>query len=171
MQKLTLSKTQQTLLTTITHASTSPQRLVLRAGIILAYASTPNQRIVERDMHIDRNTIYLWLTRWQDAASELDRLELEYLAGHLSEPIYQRSLAGIFDDAPRPGHPATITEEQKRQIITLASEKPETAGVPITHWTCDTLRVAVIAKGIIPTISRSHIGRFLKAGRTQTASK
>ena len=168
MQKITLSKTQQTLLTTTTHASTSPQRLVLRAGIILAYAEAPNQLAIARDMGIDRNTVYLWLTRWQDTMAELNRLEIEFATQRLSETIYRRALSLILGDAPRPGHHATFTEEQKRQIIALASETPEQAGVPITHWTHVTLRNAVIDKGIVPTISRAHVGRFLKQSHAQT---
>jgi hypothetical protein len=119
----------------------------------------------------ERQTIYRWIGRWQDSVAELDLLETEYGAHRLSEPAYRRALAAILDDAPRPGHPTTFTEQQKQQIIAVAAEKPEKAGIPITHWTCDTLREAVITKGIVPTISRSHIGHFLKYSHTPTSSQ
>lgn len=169
MKKITLTNTQQILLANITRNTTSPQRLVRRAGIILASEQTPDQTAVARTMKINRNTVSLWLNRWQESGAELDRLEAEYVGGLLSKPMYQRALADILTDAQRPGTPPTITEAQKADILALAAEKPVEAGVPITHWTVDTLRAAIIAKGIIAAISRAHTGRFLKQSHTQTS--
>jgi transposase len=103
--------------------------------------------------------------------SELNQLEKEHSAGTLTKSRYRRELAEMLTDAPRPGHPTTITEEQKAQIIALATEKPEKVGVPITHWTGETVKEAAIAKGIVPTISRAHVSRFLKGRPAPTASK
>jgi putative transposase len=166
MNKITITKTQQTLLSTITNASTSPQHLVHRANIILVGSAIGNQFVTARQTVSARDTVHKWLLRWQSAYDELEQLETEYAAGRLSEFKYTRALTAILDDAPRPGHPPTFSEEQKQRIIALASEKPEKEGVPIDAWTHSTLQRAAIDKGIVPTISVAHVGRFLKEGHT-----
>lgn len=164
MQKITLTKTQHTLLTNIIHQKTSPQQLVFRAKIILAYVEIDAKQAVADQQQITRDTVYRWIKRWQSVTEELSRLEATYTAGQLSESLYQRALAALLHDAPRPGHPTTFTEDEKQKIIALASEKPETVGVPITHWTHKLLRDTIIARGIVPTISSAQVGRFLKQG-------
>lgn len=159
---------QQRLLSKVTRGSTSPQRLVLRAGIVLAGSGTNNQTAIAKDAEINRETVHHWLVRWQNATAELDRLETNYTNRQLSEELYQRSLTAILADAPRPGAPATFTEEDKQKIIALAAEEPEKANVPITHWTHTLLAKAVVDTGIVQRISSSRVGVFLKESRITT---
>jgi transposase len=168
-EDLKLTQTQTKLLTELVQASTSPQRLVLRAGLLLDYATSADKSVVGKKHAVGRDTVRRWCQRWQRFAGELERLETDHLAGNLSERQYRRELAVLLGDAPRPGHPVTISEGQKAQIIALATDKPENAGVPITHWTGETLKDAVIARGIVPTISRAHVSRFLKESHAPTA--
>jgi putative transposase len=171
MKKLQLTQTQTRLLTELVKASTSPQRIVLRAELLLDCADSGNKTVVAEKHGVGRDTVRRWCERWESFASEIDELEREHEAGQIKESRYRRELAEILADAPRSGHPPTISEEQKAQIIALASEKPEKAGVPITHWSGETLKEAVIAKGILPSISRAHVSLFLKGGPTSTASE
>jgi len=171
MEKITLTQTQTKLLKELVQASTSPQGIVLRAGLLLDYASSGNKTEVATKHRVGRDTVRRWSQRWQSLTSELNQLEKEHSAGTLTQSRYRRELAEMLADAPRPGHPTTISEEQKAQIIALATEKPEKADVPITHWTGETLKEAAIAKGIVPTISRAHVSRFLKGSSASTASK
>ena len=53
MEKLTLSATQTKLLTDCVRASTSPQRLVQRAGMILDYAKLDNKSSVATNTLLD----------------------------------------------------------------------------------------------------------------------
>lgn len=161
-QKLPLTRTQSKLLSDIRDARTSPQRLVFRACLLLDYAATSNVSAVATKYATTREAVQRWRDRWQEAADDLASLEDGYQAGTITLHRYRRELERLLADVSRPGHPATITEDQKAQILALAAEEPETAGVPLTHWTCTTLQAAVIAKGIVPTISRSRIGAFLK---------
>jgi putative transposase len=85
--------------------------------------------------------------------------------------MYRRELETILADAERPGAPATFTEEQKQQIIAVATRKPEDEGVPVTHWSHELLAQTAVDKGIVKTISPAQIGRFLKEGRITTAPK
>jgi putative transposase len=74
----------------------------------------------------------------------------------------------MFADAPRPGAPATFTEEDKQNILALAAEEPEKADVPVTHWTHILLAKAVVDRGIVPAISSSRVGIFLKESHIAT---
>ncbi|MBA2392834.1 MAG: helix-turn-helix domain-containing protein [Ktedonobacteraceae bacterium] len=171
MEKLLLTKTQTKLLLDGVHASTSPQRLVERAGILLDAAQSGNKLKVATKYSVGRDTVRRWCQRWQSYQAELDRLETEHQAGTLSDTMYRREIETILADAPRPGAPATFTEEQKQQILAVATRKPEDEGVPITHWSHGLLAQTVVDKGIVKAISPAQIGRFLKECGITTTSK
>jgi putative transposase len=171
MKKLTLTPTQTKLLTNLAHARTSPQCLVLRSGLILDSAESGNKSSIATKHSVGRDTVRRWCQRWQRSQAELDRLEAENQAGTLSDTMYRREIETILADAERPGAPATFTEEQKRQIIALATRKPEDEGVPVTHWSHELLAQTVVDKGIVKTISAAQIGRFLKERGITAAPK
>jgi transposase len=85
--------------------------------------------------------------------------------------MYCREIEAALADAPRPGAPTTFSEEQKKQILTIASEKPKKEGVPINRWTHSILAEHVRKKGIVPNISPAHLGRFFKEGQPQASSE
>jgi hypothetical protein len=58
-QTFTLTTKQTQCLTDITRASTSPQRLVQRASMILGYARSGNQSAVAKAVRVDRDTVRL----------------------------------------------------------------------------------------------------------------
>lgn len=157
-QTLTLTTKQTQCLTDITRASTSPQRLVQRANMILGYARSGNQSAVAKAVRVDRDTVRLWLSRWRSVQADLERLETE----QLSTCLYRRKIECLLSDAPRPGAPPTFSEAQKQQIIALASQTPEQAGVPVTNWSHGLLAQTVTTKGIAQSISPAQVGRFLK---------
>ena len=171
MQRIFLTEIQKKLLTQIVHANTTPQRFVLRCGIILDYAAQYNQSVIARKRGIDRNTVHHWLIRWEKARASLDKMEESYNAGSLNQYTYSRAITSALADAPRPGAPVTFTQEQKQQIRALASEKPEKTGAPVTHWTHKILAKFVRDKGIVTTISSAHLGRFLKEGDITTTQE
>ena len=41
-------------------------------------------------------------------------------------------------------------------------QKPELLGLPISHWTAETLRNKAIEMGIVDTISERQVGRYLE---------
>jgi putative transposase len=170
-KKLTLTPTQTKLVTNLVHASTSPQCIVLRGGLILDYAELGNKSWVATKYGVGRDTVRLWCQRWQNSQTELDRLETEYQAGALSETKYRREIETLLADAKRPGAPATFTEAEIQQIIAIAARKPEDEGIPVTHWSHEILAQTVIDKGIVKTISAAQIGRFLKERPTQASSQ
>jgi putative transposase len=105
-----------------------------------------------------------WLSRWHSVQADLERLETACQAKQLSASMYRREIEHLLCDVPRPGAPPTFSEAQKQQIIALASQTPEQAGVPVSHWRNAILAQTVTTKGIAPSISPAQIGRFLKGG-------
>lgn len=172
MNQLTLTQTQQILLTSITRRATSLQRTASRARLVLSVADTQNQRASGAANNVGRDTVGRWANRWRSSHDQLNELEANYQTGRLLLGDYRtRIVRDILSDAPRSGAPPIITEAQKQQILALAAEEPTKVGVPVTHWSHDLLARTAVDKGIIATISSTHIGRFLKAGHAQTASQ
>ena len=79
------------------------------------------------------------------------------------------AIAEVLSDWPRAGCGGTFTAEQIAQILAVACEPPENSGRPVTHWTPRELADEVIQRGIVPSISVRHVGRFLKDSRVEAA--
>lgn len=171
MKKLTLTPKQTKLVTSLVHAKTSPQCIVLRASLILDYAESGSKSSVATKHSVGRDTVRRWCQRWLGFQEELDRLETENQAGTLSDTLYRREIEKILADTQRPGAPVTFTEAQKQQIIAVATRKPEDEGVPVTHWSHEILAQTAVDKGIVKTISPAQIGRFLKERRASASSE
>ena len=149
--KVVLCEDEHQELLTLIRAHKTPQHLSFRAQIILRLAASHDTSEVAKHFETTRLTVRRWRQHWlgRPHASAKERLQ----------------------DAPRPGTPGTFSAEQWCQIMALACEPPEASGRPISHWTPRELADEAIKRGIVETISERHVGRFLKAGRAQTASK
>jgi len=55
--------------------------------------------------------------------------------------------------------------------VALACEGPEHWQRPISHWTPRELADEAIKRGMVPSLSPRHVGRFLKSGGVEAASK
>jgi hypothetical protein len=55
--------------------------------------------------------------------------------------------------------------------MALACEAPADSERPISHWTPREVAAEAIKRGIVETISERHVGRFLKARRSQAPSE
>ena len=67
--------------------------------------------------------------------------------------------------------PTEVPAEQLAALVALACQDPKELGLPVTHWTPRELAAEAIKRGIVEAISERHVGRFLKSGRSQTASE
>ena len=56
-------------------------------------------------------------------------------------------------------------------ILALACEPPEKSGRPITHWTAKELADEAIKRGIVPSISVTQVGRYLREAALQPHKK
>jgi len=146
-----LSDAERQELLDLIRAHKTPQHYSFRAHILLLLADGHTAPEVARRLGTSRRTVRLWRRHW------------------LTCP--ERPAAERLQDAPRPGAPATFSAEQWCQIMALACEPPEHSERPISHWTPRELAAEAIKRGIVETISERHVGRFLKAGRSQTTSE
>ena len=92
--------------------STSPQRLVRRAKIILAAAAGASNTKITQELHLDQETVRLWRDRWRTAESRLQAIEDSGKPKLLSQAI-----EALLTDKQRPGAPTTFTFEQFMQIM------------------------------------------------------
>ena len=92
-------------------AHNTPQKMVLRASIILGAAEGKGNSSIAKDIHTSRPTVILWKGRFLE----------ERIKG--------------LEDIPRPGRPSLIKEEKVQEIVATTLSKPENA----THWSTRTL--------------------------------
>ena len=117
------------------------QQIALRARIVLAAAEGRNKAQVARQLDVSIDMVRLWRGRW------------------LTLPAAER-----LRDAPRPGAPRRITDEQVCQIVQLACDAPEQSGRPISQWTSREIAEEIKDRGIVDEISGRHAARLLKRG-------
>jgi putative transposase len=164
--KVVITERQQDVLQGMVWSRSCPQGLAHRAEIILlAFAGCKNEVIAER-LGCERHGVGIWRRRWQRAFARLVVIECVEKPAALREAI-----EGVLGDLPRAGCGGTFTAEQIAQILAVACEPPENSGRPVTHWTPRELADEVIRRGIVPTISARHVGRFLKDGRVEAAQE
>ena len=163
--KIRISEKQQIVLQEFSRSRTVAKWVVQRATIILlGFQRLLNEEIAVQ-VGLNRQQVGVWRQRWRDAWESLCVWEC-------AEPHRLReAILDALSDAPRPGAPATFTAEQVAQIVAVACESPELSGRPINHWTVRELRDEVLARKIVETISRAHVGRFLQQAALQPHRK
>ena len=140
-----------------------PQALVRRAKIVLAAAAGQRNEPLARHLGCSPTTVRLWRARWAAAQAVLAAAETD--PRQLAAVI-----ATVLADAPRAGAPDTFTAEQIVQILNLACTPPPDVNRPVNAWTVRELADEAVKRQIVPAISPRSVGRFLKSGRSQTAS-
>jgi transposase len=145
--KVVLSEKEQEELSKITKRHKSEQQQVLRAQIVLYAAQGYSNAKIARELDIYVDTARLWRDRWV----RFQETDLETV-----------SAVERLKDAPRPGKPPRITEEQKCKMAVIACEAPSKSGRPISQWTGAEIADEVKAQGIIEQISPRHAARLLK---------
>jgi putative transposase len=125
------------------------QQLALRAKIVLAAAAGANNCQIARQLDVSLDMVRRWRARWLacQAASLVDL------------PVAER-----LTDAPRPGAPVRITDEQVAKIVALACEPPADAERPLSQWTGREIAAEIKHRGIVDQISGRHAARLLKRG-------
>ena len=164
--KVTVTERQHDLLQAIRNAPTAPSQLRQRATIVLlAFAKRGNGEIAA-EVGLSRRQVSTWRRRWADAWDRLTRIECTQ-----TQAASRRALEQVLHDEPRSGSPGKFTPEQIVAILAVACEPPEKSGRPITHWTAKELADEVIERGIVPSISVTQVGRYLREAALQPHKK
>jgi putative transposase len=146
--------------------TTSAQRLVKRAQIILAACKATSNTKISQHQHVDYETVRRWRDCWRAAESRLQAIEATG-----KQKLLSQAIEVLLTDEQRPGAPATFPFEQFMQIMALACEKPEAAERPVSSWTPRELADEAINRGIVTKISPRTLERFLKGERFTAPSQ
>jgi transposase len=163
---LHVSSLQQELLQQMAHRTTSAQRLVKRAHIILEGLKGTSNTSIAQQLQIDYETVRRWRDRWYGAESRLQAIEETG-----KRKLLKQAIEVLLTDEQRPGAPATFTFEQFMQIMALACETPASVDRPVSSWTPRELADEAVKRGIVERISPRTVERFLKGERIASASQ
>lgn len=166
--EIRLSERQEQVLQQLLRRQTSSQRLLRRVNIILAIADGGNNEQVGKRLGLHRESVRHWRDRWLASQPTLAAIAAQD-DGH--DKALTAAIEAVLADAYRSGAPSDFSAEQVMQIVALACEDPQAAGLPVSHWTPQELADEAIRRGIVPSISARSVGRFLKRGRPQAASE
>lgn len=131
--------------------------VVTRAKMILMAFEKHHNRDIARRIGCCAKAVGRWRRRWRDSFDAL-------LAMQFSETnaAFRRAIIECLSDAPRSGSPGTFTAEQIVGLIGIACEPPENSGRPVTSWTGDELADESRERGLVDSISASHVNRILR---------
>ncbi len=163
---LHVSPAQQNILQQFMRRTTSPQRLVTRARVILAAGAGISNSQIAKQVQVNYETVQRWRDRWGTAESRLQAIEAT------GKPkLLKQAIEILLADEQRPGAPATFTLEQFMQIMAIACERPVEADRPVSAWTPRELADEAVTRGIVTQISPRTVERFLKGERIAAASQ
>lgn len=142
---LTLNDAERRCLEEVVQDAGMPPQLVRRAQIILCAAAGANNRQIAQRLGLDLESVRMWRRRW---------------LGQQNIPQVERSVLDRLRDAPRPGRPPRLTQDQIRQVVELARAAPGLDGTAQTQWGVRRLARAAQDQGIM--ISPRHVWSLLK---------
>jgi putative transposase len=158
---ITISPPQQAILDRLLRQHRTPHALVRRIHIVVAAAAgVPNEQLAQH-LGCSPKTVRRWRGRWAVAQPDLATVDAD-------ERALRSLIAEVLADAPRSGAPPTFTAEQIVHIIALACTPPAESERPIDAWTPRELADEATKRHLVPSISPRSVGRFLKAGRSET---
>jgi putative transposase len=158
-----ISALQRTVLETLSNGRIASKRDVERAVLILHLENHPNS-VTAAKLNCNCLTAKHWRLKWLSFQPLFEKVEDSEGPNKLVK--LKEAIFGFLADAPRPGAPPTYSAEQYCQIMAVCLEDPQESGRPITHWTHQELADEIHKRGIA-TISKSHLGLFLKRQRPQ----
>lgn len=136
--------------------------------ILLFYYESKKKSEILKLVPMAATTLNRWLYRWEEYQQDREEWLEWYVSKQVTQKEYRSFLLCLLQDAQRPGTPAKFTDEIIEKIVGLAASDPETLGLPFTRWSEVLLKQELIKRKIVPSISTSQIGRFLKRTPHQT---
>jgi transposase len=137
---LEVSKHDRELLEALVRGGKTPQRVALRASIVLGAADGRSNNGLAKDLSITRPTVLLWRERF-----------------------FQSGIRGLLKDAPRPGRRKTIGSKKVEDIVNATLR---TTPRDATHWSTRSL---ARRHGVSPaTVGRIWRAHGLQPHRTET---
>lgn len=160
--EINLTQRQKEILERLSNSTHSELHFKIRATIILKAADGIGNRVIAKQMGINRGVATKWRIRYANASKLLEQIEVD------SPKKLTETVKEVLSDEYRSGKPTKFTPEQVASIIDLSLQKPESVGVPMTHWTVNALCDKAVELKIVTSISSSQMERFLKRWRSKT---
>jgi len=159
---LPMTDQQEKMLNQVLRAHGTAQQMAKRIKILLLAHQGKGHTEICSQTGVSYKTVLSWRGRWQSAYEELSSYESEMADNQISDKDLSKYLRHLLTDLPRSGAPKVFSLEQRQQLVALACDKPSTHGIPISDWTHEMLAKTAMAKGIVESISASHLGKILK---------
>ena len=161
--KLAMTSEQHHGLNKIVSRHTTGQQASKRAKILLLGSEGKAHSVISQELGVSVNTVKSWRNRWKEASEELYKLE--------RGKEMEQCLLLFLKDLPRSGTPAKFTATQKQQIVALACDRPINHQLEMTDWTYQMLALTAQTKGIVDSISESHVRLILKNAAIATTQE
>lgn len=160
--KVVITERQQDVLLTMSRSVTISSQLKQRARIILLGFEGRLNSEIEDIVGLGRDAVGRWRRRWQQ---EFERLTL---VEGLEEPAdLRRAIQAVLSDEQRSGRPCDFNAEQLTMIFAVACEAVEESGRPVARWTQREIIDEVVQRGIVKSISTSHLSTLLAEAQLQ----
>ncbi|MEK6475915.1 helix-turn-helix domain-containing protein [Catalinimonas sp. 4WD22] len=163
-REIRLNEREQSLLEKESNRKSLELRFMTRIQIIVYGFKGESGGSISSKLGVSQNTVSYWRNRWINNYERLQAFSKGVDGAGVSDGVLIKEVYRILSDAPGRGRKEDFTTAQREQIVALACEKPQDYGLPFTHWTHVTLAEEVVSRGIVESISASHIGRILKKG-------
>jgi hypothetical protein len=165
--KVQVTERQMELLEEIVASRTAAVRLVQRAQIVLLAFRKHNNEEVGELVGLNPQQVSVWRKRWKADWERLIAVECNE-----SRAVLKNEIESLLTDQPRKGRTPTFSSEQQAAIVALACEDPDDESErPISQFTLREIAEEAVKRNIVPSISRSCVGSFLKSRRRTTASQ
>lgn len=157
-RQFSLSENQRHVLETVVRRTRCPQAIAIRARIVLGADEGLGMTQIGQNLDCSRDLARRWRDRFAAGQARWGVSAEQWDFDTLADKVIE-----LLQDNERSGAPAKFTPEQLCQIVALACEiTPEECHRPVTHWTARELADEATQRGIVPSISPRHAGRFLK---------
>jgi len=160
--RVVITERQQVILRQLSVATTVAFRLRQRALIILLAFEQRLNREIAAIVSLGPDQVGAWRRRWQQ---EFERLTL--IEGSKEPSDLRPAIEDLLSDGQRSGRPPTFTAEQLTMIFAVACEAVEESGRPVSRWTQLEIIDEVMKRGIVESISTSHMSTLLAEAQLQ----
>ena len=160
--RVVITERQQAILQRLSVATTVAYRLRQRAKIILLAFEHRLNRDIAANVSLGTDQVGAWRRLWQQSFERLTLIEGS------QEPLdLRRAIEQLLSDEQRSGRPCEFTAEQLTMIFAVACEAVEESGRPVARWTQREIIDEVIKRGIVKSISTSHLSTLLAEAQLQ----
>lgn len=155
--RIQLTELMKRILTELSQSRSIGRSIVMRAKVILLGFRKYDSQSIGKELGISAKVAGKWRRRWRDSFAAL--LQKQF---HETSAGFRRAIVECLSDAQRCGAPGTFNAEQVIGIVAIACEPPENSGRPVTYWTGKEIADEAVKRGLVASISASHVNRILR---------